>query len=224
MWQRISSFIIFCYSYTVHCLGCGKHKTQSISCKTPTQTYAFLCLYQCISAAHKLITTTTLAQWITIHSHLFVILIHRRKTEWETLKADARPTNPWQIICESMCALFPKSFPPFFFFCISGNQTDLSLWVADDRVTCEGWARKKKKKRKKIWIYFKMQIIITEVSRRSIILGRWSAPSSSSCTHTYTERERGGGVLLVAFLVTQLVMANTQKKYRMEPHRKINLS
>lgn len=41
-------------------------------------------------------------------------------------------------------------------------------------------------------------------------------------THTHIYREREGGVLLVAFLVTQLVMANTQKKYRMEPHRKIN--
>lgn len=142
------SFIIFCYSYTVHCLGCGKHKTQSISCKTPTQTYAFLCLYQCISAAHKLITTTTLAQWITIHSHLFVILIHRRKTEWETLKADARPTNPWQIICESMCALFPKSFPPPFFFLLHLRQPNRSLFVGS-RWSGYMWGLSKKKEKEK---------------------------------------------------------------------------
>lgn len=163
----------------------------------------------------------------TVDHHSFTSLcdFDPQKKNWMGNSQSRREANKpltnhmWVHVC-FISQVFP---PPLFFFCISGNQTDLSLWVADDRVTCEGWARKKKKKRKKIWIYFKMQIIITEVSRRSIILGRWSAPSSSSCTHTYTERE-GGGVLLVAFLVTQLVMANTQKKYRMEPHRKINLS
>lgn len=147
MWQRISSFIIFCYSYTVHCLSRGKHKTQSISCKTPTQTYCFPLLYQCISGAHKLITTTTLAQWITIHSHLFVILIHRRKTEWEILKADARPTNPWQIICESMCALFPKSPPPFFFL-LHLRQPNRSLFVGS-RWSGYMWGLSKQKEKEK---------------------------------------------------------------------------
>lgn len=127
MWQRISSFIIFCYSYTVHCLGCGKHKTQSISCKTPTQTYCFPLLYQCISAAHKLITTTTLAQWITIHSHLFVILIHIRKTEWETLKADARPTNPLtNHMWVHVCFISQVSPPPFFSFASQATK-EISL-------------------------------------------------------------------------------------------------